>query len=89
MSNNVSKESLLQQRADVVVHNSGYPADMDEITVVSKRHHLLLVEDCAHAHASEWKNTRICTIRNLGAFSQIAGSQGDIILTNLRDKLCA
>ena len=42
-------------RAAVVVHNGGYPADMDAIMEVSRRHDLPIIEDCAHAHGSEWR----------------------------------
>jgi dTDP-4-amino-4,6-dideoxygalactose transaminase len=84
-------------RAAIVVHNGGYPADMDAIMEVSKKHDLPIIEDCAHAHGSEWKGTRVGAIGNLGAFSLMAGKtlasgEGGIILTNhagLREKLYA
>ena len=82
-------------RAAVVVHNGGYPADMDAIMEVSRKHDLPIIEDCAHAHGSEWKGTRVGAIGHLGAFSlmagkTLAGGEGGIILTNhaeLRAKL--
>jgi len=84
-------------RAVVVVHNGGYPADMDAIMEVSRKYNLPIIEDCAHAHGSEWKGTRIGAIGHLGAFSlmagkSLAGGEGGIILTNhadLREKLYA
>jgi len=84
-------------RAAVIVHNGGYPADMDAIMEVSEKHNLPIIEDCAHAHGSEWKGTRVGAIGHLGAFSlmagkTLAGGEGGIILTNhaeLREKLCA
>lgn len=84
-------------RAAVIVHNGGYPADMDAIMEVSKKHDLPIIEDCAHAHGSEWKGTRVGAIGHLGAFSlmsgkTIAGGEGGIIITNhekLRQKLYA
>ena len=82
-------------RAAVIVHNGGYPADMDAIMEVSRKHDLPIIEDCAHAHGSEWKGTRVGAIGHLGAFSlmagkTLAGGEGGIILTNdleLRKKL--
>ena len=56
-------------RAAVVVHNGGYPADMDRIMKVARRHDLRIVEDSAHAHGSEWKKRRIGAIGHLGTFS--------------------
>ncbi|MDQ1317702.1 MAG: DegT/DnrJ/EryC1/StrS family aminotransferase [Candidatus Poribacteria bacterium] len=74
-------------KAIVVVHNGGYPADMDAIMEIAKKHNLIVVEDCAHAHGSEWKGTRIGAIGHLGAFSlmggkSVAGGEGGIVLTN-------
>jgi dTDP-4-amino-4,6-dideoxygalactose transaminase len=82
-------------RAAVIVHNGGYPADMDAIMEVSRKHDLPIIEDCAHAHGSEWRGTRVGAIGHLGAFSlmagkTLAGGEGGIILTNhdeLREKL--
>jgi dTDP-4-amino-4,6-dideoxygalactose transaminase len=81
----------------VVVHNGGYPADMDAIMDVSRKHDLPIIEDCAHAHGSEWKGTRVGAIGHLGAFSlmagkTLAGGEGGIVLTNhtqFREKLYA
>lgn len=77
-------------RAAVVVHNGGYPADMDAIMEVSRKYNIPIVEDCAHAHGSEWKNTRVGAIGHAGAFSlmagkSLAGGEGGIILTNHED----
>ncbi len=74
-------------RAAIIVHNGGYPADMDAIMEVSGRHDLPIIEDCAHAHGSEWKGTRVGAIGHAGAFSlmagkTVAGGEGGIILTN-------
>jgi len=84
-------------RAAVIVHNGGYPADMDAIMEVSRRHNLPIIEDCSHAHGSEWKGARVGSIGHLGAFSlmqgkTLGGGEGGIVLTNeleLRQKLYA
>ncbi len=84
-------------RAAVIVHNGGYPADMDAIMEVSRKHDLPIIEDCAHAHGSEWNGTRVGAIGHLGAFSlmagkPLAGGEGGIVLTNhaeLKEKLYA
>jgi len=74
-------------KAAIVVHNGGYPADMDAIMGVAKKHNIMVIEDCAHAHGSEWKGTKVGAIGHLGAFSlmagkSIAGGEGGIVLTN-------
>lgn len=56
-------------RAAVVVHYGGYPADMDAIREVARKHDLFIVEDCAHAHGSEWRGRKVGAICDMGAFS--------------------
>lgn len=51
------------------VHYSGYPADMDWIMDIARRHHLFVVEDCAEAHGTEWRGRRVGSIGDLGCFS--------------------
>lgn len=82
-------------RAAIVVHNGGYPADMDAIMEISRKHDLPIIEDCSHAHGSEWRGTRVGAIGQLGAFSlmqgkPLGGGEGGIILTNhleLRERI--
>jgi dTDP-4-amino-4,6-dideoxygalactose transaminase len=74
-------------KAAIIVHNGGYPADMDAIMEISRKHNLAIIEDCAHAHGSEWRGTRIGAIGQMGAFSlmagkSVAGGEGGIVLTN-------
>jgi dTDP-4-amino-4,6-dideoxygalactose transaminase len=56
-------------KAIVPVHYGGYPADMDEIMKIAEENNLLVVEDCAEAHGSEWNGKRVGTIGHLGTFS--------------------
>src|SRR6266545_5949035 len=42
-------------RAIMVVHLGNQVADMDALTDIARRHGLLLIEDCAHAHFAEWR----------------------------------
>ncbi|MFQ6098538.1 MAG: DegT/DnrJ/EryC1/StrS family aminotransferase, partial [Armatimonadota bacterium] len=69
------------------VHYGGYPADMDRINEIADKHGLWVVEDCAHAHGSEWKGTRVGAIGDMGGFSLQMGKtltcgEGGIVLTN-------
>ncbi|UCH36114.1 MAG: DegT/DnrJ/EryC1/StrS family aminotransferase [Armatimonadota bacterium] len=56
-------------KAAVVVHYGGYPADMDAIAEIAKRRHLFIVEDCAHAHGTEWRGRKVGALVDAGAFS--------------------
>ena len=74
-------------KAAVVVHNGGYPADMDRIMEVARKHNIRIVEDCAHAHGSEWKGQRVGAIGDLGGFSFQMGKtltcgEGGAVTTN-------
>jgi len=83
-------------KALVPVHLYGHPADMDALRPLADRHHLLLVEDCAHAHGARHRQRLVGTMGQLGAFSfyptKNLGAYGDggAVLTNdtgLADRL--
>lgn len=56
-------------RAILPVHYGGYPADMDRIAEIAKRNDLLVIEDCAEAHLTEWRGTRVGSLGDIGCFS--------------------
>ncbi len=74
-------------KAIIAVHMGGLPADLDRLTEIANRRGLALVEDCAHAHASEWRGKRIGTFGVAGTFSfqaskLITAGEGGIIISN-------
>lgn len=74
-------------RAAVVVHNGGYPADMDRIDAIAKKHGITIIEDAAHAHGSEWRGTRVGALSGLGTFSfqqgkSLTSGEGGMVVTN-------
>jgi len=74
-------------KAIVVVHIGGCPADMDAIMNIADRHRLYVLEDCAHAHLSEWKGKRVGSFGHMGSFSfqnskNLTSGEGGIIITN-------
>ena len=77
-------------RAIMPVHYGGYPADMDQIMDIARRHDLLVVEDAAEAHGSEWRGKKVGTIGHLGCFSfqlgkPLAAGEGGAVLTDDED----
>lgn len=56
-------------RAIVAVHLGGHPADLDALAELAERRGITLVEDCAHAHGSEWRGRRVGTRGAAGTFS--------------------
>ncbi len=89
---NISPDSIKaciteHTRAIMPVHNGGYPADMDRIMEIAEKHDVMVIEDSAHAHGSEWKGRRVGAIGHMGGFSLQAGKtltcgEGGIVLTD-------
>ena len=51
----VEKKITSKTKAVVVQHTFGYPADIDEIKNICKKHNLYLIEDCAHSLGAKYK----------------------------------
>lgn len=89
---NISPEAIEaaitpRTRAIIPVHNGGYPADMDAIMEIADKHNLGVIEDCAHAHGSQWRGKGVGSIGHLGTFSFQIGKtltcgEGGMVLTN-------
>jgi len=83
----LEKSVTERTKAVIVVHYGGYPADFDEILPIVKKHSLSLIEDCAHAHGTEWKGRKVGAIGDMGGFSfqeskSMPAGEGGIVLTN-------
>ena len=53
----------------IAVHVAGHPADMDRLTAICAARGLALLEDCAHAHGSMWRDQHVGTIGDAGSYS--------------------
>jgi dTDP-4-amino-4,6-dideoxygalactose transaminase len=74
-------------KAIVAVHMGGNPADLDVLGELCRKHGLTLIEDCAHAHASEWRGKRVGSCGTAGTFSFQSGKlmtagEGGIVITS-------
>ena len=56
-------------RAVIPVHFAGQVADMDAIMAIAEKHHLLVIEDAAHAHGGSYKNRAVGQLGNVASFS--------------------
>jgi dTDP-4-amino-4,6-dideoxygalactose transaminase len=74
-------------KAIIAVHMGGHPADLDRLKKIASRKRLALIEDSAHAHASEWRGQRVGTFGVAGTFSfqaskLITAGEGGMIISN-------
>ncbi len=79
-----------ETKAVVPVHYGGYPADMDELMEIGDENDIMIIEDAAEAHGSEWRGQRVGSIGDLGTFSfqqgkPLACGEGGFIATDDKD----
>jgi len=65
----IEKAITPRTRAIVPVHLGAQMADMDAILALAERRHLIVVEDCAHAHGARWRERGAGTFGHFGSFS--------------------
>jgi len=56
-------------KAILAVHLYGQSCDMDMISDIAKKHNLKVIEDCAQAHGTMWKNQKCGSIGDIGCWS--------------------
>jgi dTDP-4-amino-4,6-dideoxygalactose transaminase len=77
-----------QTKAIVAVHLYGQPADIDALREIAKKFKILLVEDCAQAHLSEYKGKKVGGLSEAASFSFYPGKnlgaygEGGAVMTN-------
>ncbi|MFA6714286.1 MAG: DegT/DnrJ/EryC1/StrS family aminotransferase [Victivallaceae bacterium] len=76
-------------KAIVVVHYSGYPADMDRIMEIAGRHGVKVIEDASHSHGSMYKGKHTGTIGDICGMSMMSGKafaigEAGLVTTNNR-----
>ena len=74
-------------RAIVPVHFAGQAAAMDDIMDIARRYGLIVIEDAAHAHGSEYHGKRLGSFGDMSTFSFQASKtltcgEGGMILTS-------
>ncbi len=77
-------------RAIIPVHLYHRMADMNAIRRIAGKHHLHIIEDCAHAHGSQWDGHGAGTMGDFGSYSfqmskLITGGEGGCLLTQKED----
>jgi len=77
-------------KAIVVVHYAGYPAEMDTIMEIAKRHNVKVIEDASHSHGSMYKGKHTGTLGDITGMSMMTGKafaigEAGMVTTNNRD----
>jgi len=86
----VERKITERTRGIVVVHYGGYPVDLTRIKELADRHGLFVLEDCAHAHGTEWEGRKVGAIGDVGTFSfqgskTLTCGEGGAIVTDRED----
>jgi len=91
----IEKKITKRTKAIIPVHYAGHPCDMDEIMRIAKKHHLVVIEDAAHAIGAKYKGKKIGTIGDFTSFSfyatkNMTTAEGGMVTTadkNMAEKL--
>jgi UDP-4-amino-4,6-dideoxy-N-acetyl-beta-L-altrosamine transaminase len=83
----VEKKITPRTKAIIPVHFAGQPVDLDSIHEIAMKHHLLVIEDAAHALGANYKCRKIGSISDMTTFSfhpvkHITTGEGGMITTN-------
>jgi len=89
-ANAIEKLITPKTKAIIVVHMAGFPAEMDRIMEIAKKHNLFVIEDACHGPLSEYKGKKLGTIGDVGCFSffsnkNISTGEGGMLVTNNED----
>ena len=90
----IEKRITSKTRVINPVHYNGRVCDMDRLMAICEKHNLIIIEDAAHAHGSEWGGVEIGNIGHITCFSlqgvlpggkPVASGEGGILTTNDRE----
>jgi perosamine synthetase len=69
----IEKRISKRTKAIMAVHYLGYPADMDAIMAVAKKHKIKVIEDVSHAQGALYKGKKVGTFGDIAAMSLMSG----------------
>lgn len=83
----IERKITSRTKGIIVVHLAGFPAKMDEIMAIARKHNLKVIEDACHGPLSEYKGGKLGTIGDCAAFSffsnkNISTGEGGMFITN-------
>lgn len=85
--NDIKRKITQNTKAIVVVHLYGHPCNMDKILQIAKEHSLLVIEDCAEAIGSAFRDKKVGSFGDVACFSffgnkTITCGEGGMVLCN-------
>ncbi|HFJ9434358.1 DegT/DnrJ/EryC1/StrS family aminotransferase [Bacillus thuringiensis] len=85
----MSIEEMITPRTKAIipVHIAGHACNMEEIMRIARKHNLKVIEDCAHAHGSKFKDKPLGSFGDFGTFSfqavkTMTAGEGGMLITN-------
>lgn len=83
----IKRKITQKTKAIMVVHLYGHPCDMGQIVKIARENGLFVIEDCAEAFGSLYKNQHVGTFGDIATFSfygnkTITTGEGGMIVTN-------
>ena len=74
-------------KAIMPVHLNGYPADMDRINAIAKKHNLAVIEDACQSHGAQYHGRKTGSLGDLAGFSlnswkNLPAGDGGLFVTN-------
>ena len=83
----VERKITPRTKAIMAVHLYGHPCDMDLLCAIAEEHNLFLIEDCAEALGSKYKDQYVGTFGDIAAFSFfgnkiITTGEGGMVVTS-------
>lgn len=95
--NDLEKKITPKSKVLIIQHTFGMPANMPALLAIAKKHHLSVIEDCAHTLGVRINGILLGTIGDIGMFSfgsdkPISCMRGGALITNnknLAEKICS
>lgn len=86
-SEDVGRKISAKTKAIMVVHLYGHPCDMDPIRALALKNSLFLIEDCAEAFGSSYKERQVGSFGDIATYSffgnkTITTGEGGMVVTN-------
>lgn len=85
--NEIEKKTSTRTKAIIPVHYAGQPCDMERIHKIAEAHHLVVIEDAAHAIGATYKGDKVGSLSDMTIFSfhpvkHMTTCEGGMIATN-------